>query len=132
MRFVRKLKNQSGFTLIELLVVVAILALLGGLALPQVIGVFGRAKGDVSTADKSMVQAAVDRWFIDLELGKTPTGYVKVADGWPVTGGTKVTGTDRVLIDTQLLVTYDYLSKAPTVGYTISASKKVTTDPVSP
>jgi prepilin-type N-terminal cleavage/methylation domain-containing protein len=53
-------KDQRGFTLVELIVVMAILVLLGTLAVPQFRMVLADAREDANTTNLNMLQNAVD------------------------------------------------------------------------
>lgn len=64
-------RDQRGFTLIELLVVLAILALLAGVAAPQVIRYLGGAKTDTARLDVRNLSTALDLYR--LETGRYPT-----------------------------------------------------------
>lgn len=53
-------KDQRGFTLVELVVVMAILVLLGSLAVPQFRTILADAREDANTTNLNMLQNAVD------------------------------------------------------------------------
>lgn len=57
-------KDQSGFTLIELLVVVAILALLGAVAIPRIMAAQDHAKTKAAEANKGILEAAIEQYYI--------------------------------------------------------------------
>lgn len=63
--------NHSGFTLIELMVVITILALLGGIVMPKVIGRLSKAKSDKAKIDLKQIGMALDMYAAD--NGQYPT-----------------------------------------------------------
>ncbi len=66
-----KSKNGTrGFTLVELLLVLVILALIGGLVLPGIIGKAEGAKVKAADSQISRLQMAVESYYLD--TGKTP------------------------------------------------------------
>ena len=70
--------NKKGFTLVELLAVIAILAILVIIALPNVMGMFNRAKkSSFDTEIKEMVKIAKQSWIRDSLTKSTSQTYVK-------------------------------------------------------
>ena len=69
----RKLSRSGhkGFTLIELMVVIAILALLGGMVMPRVIGRLRQAKPQKAAIDLKQIGLALDMYAAD--NGEYPT-----------------------------------------------------------
>jgi len=63
--------NQRGFTLIELMVVITILALLGGIVMPRVIGRLREAKPQKAKMDLRNMGLALDMYAAD--NGEYPT-----------------------------------------------------------
>lgn len=63
---------MRGFTLIELLVVLAILGLIAGIAVPQVLKYMGRAKTDTTRVQIESLGAALDLYRLD--VGNYPSG----------------------------------------------------------
>lgn len=66
-----KYKKQTGFSLIELLVVLTIIALLGAVVGPQLIGNVGDAKSDTTKIQIEDFGAALDLFYLD--NGRYPT-----------------------------------------------------------
>lgn len=66
-----KLTTQAGFSLIELLVVLTIIALLGAIVGPQLIGNLGGAKSDTTKLQIEDFGAALDMFYLD--SGRYPT-----------------------------------------------------------
>jgi general secretion pathway protein G len=70
--FIKLLKsNKKGFTLIELMVVIAILALLGGIVAPRVIGRLRQAKPQKAAIDVKQIGLGLDMYAAD--NGQYPT-----------------------------------------------------------
>ena len=67
---VRTRKNARGFTLVELLLVLVILALIGGLVLPNIIGKAEGAKVKAAGSQISRLSMAVESFYLD--TGTTP------------------------------------------------------------
>jgi general secretion pathway protein G len=62
--------RRAGYTILELLVVMAILAMLAGLAIPQAVRYFGRAKSDTAQLQVNNLVSAVEMYYLD--VGKYP------------------------------------------------------------
>ena len=60
-----KKSNQKGFTLIELMVVITILALLGGIVMPRVIGRLRQARPQKAALDIKQIGLALDMYAAD-------------------------------------------------------------------
>jgi len=72
MMLIKLLKsNKKGFTLIELMVVIAILALLGGMVAPKVIGRLRQAKPQKAKIDLTQIETGMDMYAAD--NGSYPT-----------------------------------------------------------
>jgi len=67
----RKSARRAGFTLIELLVVLAILALLGGLVGPKIMGALGGAKTKTAAVQAKNLENAVKTFYLD--VGRYPS-----------------------------------------------------------
>ena len=65
-----KRMTQRGFTLVELLLVLVILALIGGLVLPGIIGKAEGAKVKAASSQIDRLSMAVESYYLD--TGKTP------------------------------------------------------------
>ncbi len=76
-------EGEAGFTLVELLVVLAIIALVGTLVGPRVLGYIGMAKADTASAQIRNIASAVELYYLD-------TGSYPAADK----GLTALTGSD--------------------------------------
>ncbi len=55
--------NQKGFTLVELIIVMAILAVLGGLAVPKFKDVLTNSKKSADAANVKVLQSAVELYY---------------------------------------------------------------------
>ena len=83
---VRTRKNTRGFTLVELLLVLVILALIGGLVLPNIIGKAEGAKVKAAGSQISRLAMAVESFYLD--TGTTPDNLDDLVnesggvDGW--------------------------------------------------
>ena len=83
---VRTRKNAGGFTLVELLLVLVILALIGGLVLPNIIGKAEGAKVKAAGSQISRLAMAVESFYLD--TGTTPDNLDELVnesgnvDGW--------------------------------------------------
>jgi general secretion pathway protein G len=77
---------QGGFTLVELLLVLVILALIGGLVLPGIIGKAEGAKVKAAASQIDRIAMAVESYYLD--TGSTPESLDQLvdepgdADGW--------------------------------------------------
>lgn len=68
---VRKGSGEQGFTLVELLIVLAILAVLVAVVLPNFTGLLGGSQTKAASAEKVIVQTAVDARMADLSMATT-------------------------------------------------------------
>ena len=74
------IRQQRGFTLVELLLVLVILALIGGLVLPGIIGKAEGAKIKAAGSQVSRLAMAVESYYLD--TGSTPESLAQlVTDG---------------------------------------------------
>jgi general secretion pathway protein G len=69
---------QQGFTLVELLLVLVILALIGGLVLPGIIGKAEGAKVKAAASQVSRLAMAVESYYLD--TGVTPESLQQLID----------------------------------------------------
>ncbi|MFZ5826928.1 MAG: type II secretion system protein [Bacillota bacterium] len=67
-------RDQKGFTLIELLVVVAIIGLLAAFAVPKLFEAINKAKAAPGQADIQTMSGALERFYLDTDLGNYPSG----------------------------------------------------------
>ncbi len=58
-------EREAGFTLVELLVVLAIIALVAGLAAPQVLRYLGSARTEAATTQIKNIESALELFYID-------------------------------------------------------------------
>lgn len=77
-------RAAQGFTLVELLLVLMILALIGGLVLPGIIGKAEGAKAKAAASQVSRISMAVESYYLD--TGGTPEGLAQLVQD-PGTGG---------------------------------------------
>jgi general secretion pathway protein G len=79
-------RDQGGFTLVELLLVLVILALIGGLVLPGIIGKAEGAKVKAAASQVSRLSMGVESFYLD--TGQIPDSLEDLvnepgdADGW--------------------------------------------------
>ena len=77
---------MHGFTLVELLLVLMILALIGGLVLPRIIGVGETAKAKAAASQVNRLAMGVETYYLD--TGSTPDSLDQLitepgnAKGW--------------------------------------------------
>ena len=64
--------TQSGFTLLELLIVLAILALIAGIAAPQLMNILGGARTNTAGIQIEKLSTALDIYRLD--MGRYPDG----------------------------------------------------------
>ena len=69
---------QRGFTLVELLLVLMILALIGGLVLPGIIGKAEGAKVKAAASQVSRLAMAVESYYLD--TGQTPEALQQLVE----------------------------------------------------
>lgn len=87
-KYERRARNarQRGFTLVELLLVLVILALIGGLVLPGIIGRAEGAKVKAAASQIDRISMAVESYYLD--TGAIPENLEQLvdepgdADGW--------------------------------------------------
>lgn len=86
MRMIAGRRSARGFTLVELLLVLVILALIGGLVLPGIIGKAEGAKVKAAASQIDRLSMAVESFYLD--TGATPddlselVGESSDVDGW--------------------------------------------------
>ena len=74
----RRRTRQRGFTLVELLLVLVILALIGGLVLPRIIGTAERANVRAAKSQIDRIAMAVDNYYLD--TGTKPDNLDQLVD----------------------------------------------------
>ena len=70
-------EGQAGFTLLELLIVLGIIALIGALVGPQVLGYLGKAKSETAQVQIRNLESAVELYYLD--VGDYPPERVGLA-----------------------------------------------------
>ena len=90
---------QRGFTLVELLLVLVILALIGGLVLPGIIGKAEGAKAKAAASQVSRLAMAVESFYLD--TGTTPDSLGSLLElSWNATRPLKLDdGAERTFIE---------------------------------
>lgn len=76
--------RNRGFTLVELLLVLVILALIGGLVLPSIIGKAEGAKAKAAASQVSRLAMAVESYYLD--TGVTPEALQQLVEDPGVAG----------------------------------------------
>jgi general secretion pathway protein G len=76
--------RSGGFTLVELLLVLVILALIGGLVLPGIIGKAEGAKAKAAASQVSRLAMAVESYYLD--TGSTPEALQQLVEDPGVAG----------------------------------------------
>ncbi len=71
-------RREGGFTLVELLLVLVILALIGGLVLPGIIGKAEGAKIKAAASQVDRISMAVESFYLD--TGSIPDGLEQLVD----------------------------------------------------
>ena len=100
----RRLGGKRGFTLIELLIVMVILAILAGIVIISIGGVFGTAQERAYEAATDQIQVAVGD-YMSRELGELP-----------VTGDTVEIGTGNYSIIDMCILQMSYSGNVSTPG----------------
>lgn len=77
--------RERGFTLVELLLVLVILALIGGLVLPGIIGKAEGAKVKAAASQISRLSMAVESYYLD--TGETPDSLEQLVEEGGGTAG---------------------------------------------
>lgn len=108
------MKKREGFTLVELLIVVAIIAIVTGIAVPNVMS--ARIRARISGAKSEMGSIAIVLEDYKMDSGGYPlqydNNYDRIATGMPLTGGT-AQGLGKLIYPTSSDSTPVYLSTIP-------------------
>jgi prepilin-type N-terminal cleavage/methylation domain-containing protein len=83
----RKQRGEAGFTLVELLIVLAILAILVAVVLPNFTGLLGHSQTTAASAEKTIVQTAVDANMAANGLATTTAITTATTDMTTASGG---------------------------------------------
>ena len=94
------LNNEQGFTLIELMIVVVILGILASIATPRFVNKVGDAKIVKTQADLTIIQNAVDLYFLDFDVYPDNTNQL-VEAGYLHSDPVKVDSEDPYTIDSE-------------------------------
>ncbi|MEW5936165.1 MAG: type II secretion system protein, partial [Bacillota bacterium] len=77
----KRMRNQKGFTLVELLVVVAIIAILAGVLLPQLMGYTTKARESRAMSDLATMRSILEAYCADEGKGSYPKPDNTADDG---------------------------------------------------
>lgn len=77
-KFIARRARSQGFTLVELLLVLVILALIGGLVLPGIIGKAESAKVKAAASQIDRLAMAVESYYLD--TGNTPENLQQLVE----------------------------------------------------
>jgi type IV pilus assembly protein PilA len=83
----KKQRGEAGFTLVELLIVLAILAILVAVVLPNFTGLLGKSQTTAASAEKTIVQTAVDANMAASSLATTKAITTATTDMTTASGG---------------------------------------------
>jgi type IV pilus assembly protein PilA len=83
----KKQRGEAGFTLVELLIVLAILAILVAVVLPNFTGILGKSQTTAASAEKTIVQTAVDANMAASGLATTTAITTATTDMTTASGG---------------------------------------------
>ena len=72
-------RNRSGFTLLELLLVLAILVVIGGIALPNFLGAGQEAKANATKVQLNSLKQSID--LFQVRMNKLPESLELLRDG---------------------------------------------------
>lgn len=72
-------RNRSGFTLLELLLVLAILVVIGGIALPNFLGAGQEAKANATKVQLNSLKQSID--LFQVRMNKLPESLEELRDG---------------------------------------------------
>ena len=73
--------KKNAFTLVEVLIVVAILGLLAGIAIPNLIKARGGAEENACKGNMAMIEAAIEQWALDNNIASDTTIVSGAATG---------------------------------------------------
>jgi len=113
------MKKKEGFTLVELLIVVAIIAIVTGIAVPNVMSARIRARISGAKSEMGSIAILLEDYKMDQEDHKYPAdpestglGADEIATGYPISAGT-VVGLGKLIYPTSSDSTPVYLSTIP-------------------
>lgn len=112
--------RQQGVTLIEMLIVLAMMAVLAAIVVPSLSGFANRGKSTAYSADRQMLQVAVDGWRTDVALRETRPypillGSTSCLDQVSLTDGSLPDEACNPYLDIAALADVDYLEGSASV-----------------